>query len=191
MRHAALVDLGEAIAAAGTAVCRFNFPYREAGRRIPDRLPVLTACYRAVVEHVRTDPALAAPWIAIGGRSMGGRVASHLAADGLAVRGLVFLAFPLHPAGRPGTARAAHLAAIGAPMLFVQGTRDSLAAWELLEPLVRSLPTATLHRVDGANHALAVPKRQRPSAAVVAEVHETIVAWLADPTRSGTRAASR
>jgi len=177
-----LVRLAGALARAGLAACRFNFAYREAGRRIPDRLPALIACYRAVVEHVRTDPALAAPWIAIGGRSLGGRVASHLVAEGLAVRGLVFLAFPLHPPGRPGTARATHLASVTVPMLFVQGTRDRLAEWSLLEPLVRSLPAATLHAVDGADHALAVPKRARSAEHVDGEVEDAVVSWLAGRT---------
>lgn len=130
MDHPSLVGLAVAVARAGFVVCRFDFPYRCAGRRLPDRLPALTAAYGAVVEHVRTDAAFNAPWIAIGGRSMGGRVASHLAAAGVAVHGLVFLAFPLHPAGRPATFRAAHLPGIAAPMLFVQGTRDALATWE-------------------------------------------------------------
>jgi predicted alpha/beta-hydrolase family hydrolase len=178
MHYAPLVRIADAVARAGFVACRFNFAYREAGRRLPDRLPALTACYRAVVEHVGAEPALAAPWIAIGGRSLGGRVASHLAADGLAVRGLVFLAFPLHPAGRPGITRAAHLWSITVPMLFVQGTRDALAAWALLEPLVRSLPTATLHVVDGADHALAVPKRARGAESVGAEIEEAVVSWL-------------
>jgi predicted alpha/beta-hydrolase family hydrolase len=178
MDYAPLVRIADAVAGAGFVVCRFNFAYREAGRRLPDRLPALTACYQAVVEHVRRDPRLAAPWIAIGGRSLGGRVASHLAADGLDVRALVCLAFPLHPAGHPGTGRAAHLLAITAPMLFVQGTRDALADWTLLEPLVRALPTATLQIVDGANHALTVPNRVRAAGAVAGEVEQGIVAWL-------------
>jgi predicted alpha/beta-hydrolase family hydrolase len=178
MNARALVRLAEAVARAGFAVCRFNFPYREAGRRLPDRLPALVACYRGIVEHVRSDGALAAPWIAIGGRSLGGRVASHLAAEGVVVHGLVFLAFPLHPPGRPATARATHLASIAAPMLFVQGTRDRLAEWSLLEPLVRALPGATLHAVDGADHALTVPKRARDAGQVAQEVEGAVVSWL-------------
>jgi predicted alpha/beta-hydrolase family hydrolase len=127
---------------------------------------------------VRVDAALAPPWIALGGRSLGARVASHLPAEGLAVRGLVFLAFPLHPAGRPGTTRGAHLPSITTPMLFVQGTRDALAEWSLLEPLVRSLPAATLHAVAGADHALAVRARLRAPESVGAEIEQTVVSWL-------------
>jgi predicted alpha/beta-hydrolase family hydrolase len=179
MHHASLVRLGDAVARAGFVVCRFNFPYREAGRRLPDRLPTLVAAFRAVEAHVRTDPALGVSWLALGGRSLGGRVASHVAAGASAARGLVFLAFPLHPANRPGTERAAHLGAIGVPMLFVQGTRDALARWELLAPTVDALPNATLHRIDDADHALAVPKRVRPPAAVADEIHATVTGWLA------------
>lgn len=176
MDHPSLVGLAEAVAAAEIAVVRFDFPYRVAGRRIPDRMPALVASWGAVVDHARE--ALAPPWIAIGGRSMGGRAASHLVASGVPVRGLVFLSFPLHPAGRPGTERAAHLAGIDVPMLFVQGTRDALARWDLLEPLVRSLPRATLHAIADADHSLAVPKRRRAPGLVVAEIHATVVAWL-------------
>jgi predicted alpha/beta-hydrolase family hydrolase len=178
MRHAVLVRLSDTVAQAGFAVCRFNFAYREAGRRVPDRMPALLATYGAVVERLRHDSALAAPWIAIGGRSLGGRVASHLAAEGCAVRGLVFLAFPLHPAGRPAATRAAHLPSVSAPMLFVQGTRDALADLTLLEPLVRSLPAATLHVVDGADHSLAVRKRERPADEVAGEIEGAVVSWL-------------
>ena len=178
MHSPALARTARAIAAAGFVACRFNFAYREAGRRLPDRLPALTACYTAVLEHVRSDPAGAPAWIAIGGRSLGGRVATHLAASGTHVRGLVLLAFPLHPAGRPATSRATHLGSIGVPMLFVQGTRDALAEWSLLEPLVRTLPSATLHVVDGADHSLAVPKRLRTPESVDAEVDGAVVRWL-------------
>src|SRR5262249_67454 len=178
MHSAALVRTARAVAAAGFTACRFNFAYREAGGRLPDRLPALVACYTAVLDHVRSDATLAPAWIAIGGRSLGGRVATHLGASGTAVRGIVLLAFPLHPAGRPGTTRADHLAGIEVPMLFVQGTRDALAEWPLFEPLVRALPTATLHVVDGADHSLALPKRVRSPDSVGHEIDEAVVSWL-------------
>jgi predicted alpha/beta-hydrolase family hydrolase len=185
MHHASLVHLGDAVVAAGFVVCRFNFPYREAGRRLPDRMPTLVAAFRAVEEHLRADPALGVSWLALGGRSLGGRVASHLVAGGSAARALVFLAFPLHPADRPGTERAAHLGAIAVPMLFVQGTRDALARWDLLAPTVAALPNATLHRIADADHALTVPKRLRPPAEVAGEIHATVTGWLADLARRG------
>src|SRR5215475_4093409 len=125
--HASLAGIQTGLADAGWTTVTFDFPYREAGRRIPDRQPVLERCWRAVLDAVQTDARLAPPWIAIGGRSMGGRIASHVAAAGAPVNGLVFLGFPLHPAGRPGVERVAHLPSIAVPMLFVQGARDALA----------------------------------------------------------------
>jgi hypothetical protein len=178
MDHPALVDLARALADGGFVACRFDFPYRAAGRRLPDRLPALVAAYRSVVEHLRADPALRITWLALGGRSMGGRVATHLAASGVPLDALVLLSFPLHPAGRPSTTRAVHLPALAVPMLFVQGTRDALATWDLLAPLVTALPQATLHAVEGADHALAVPKRRRDPTAVAAEIREAVVGWL-------------
>lgn len=131
-RHPSLVRVQEGLRDAGWPVVLFNFPYREAGKRVPDARPALEGCWRAVIGAVRAEPRLAPPWIVIGGRSMGGRIASHVAAEGADVRGLVFLAFPLHAAGRPSTERATHLSRITVPMLFVQGTRDSLADRTLL-----------------------------------------------------------
>jgi hypothetical protein len=179
LSHPSLARLAEAVVDAGFVVCRFNFPYRDAGRRMPDRMPTLVACFRAVEEHVRTDATLGVSWLALGGRSLGGRVASHLAAGGSAARGLVFLAFPLHPAKRPGIERAAHLGAISVPMLFVQGTRDALARWDLLAPTVDGLPNATLHRIVDGDHALTVPKRVCPPAVLAEEIEATVVGWLA------------
>jgi len=123
MHSPALARTARAVAAAGFVACRFNFAYREAGRRLPDRLPALTACYTAVLEHVRSDPAGAPAWIAIGGRSLGGRVATHLAASGTHVRGLVLLAFPLHPPGKPESSRAGELDP-ARPTLIVNGDKD-------------------------------------------------------------------
>jgi predicted alpha/beta-hydrolase family hydrolase len=113
---------------------------------------------------------------------MGGRIASHVAADGTDVadvRGLLFLAFPLHPAGRPGTERAAHLARIALPMLFVQGSRDALAEPALLSTVLRDLPRATLHEIAGADHGFRVPRRSgRDDASVRAEVIDAATTWL-------------
>jgi len=178
MQHPSLVRLGEAVVDAGFVVCRFDFPYRCAGRRMPDRMPTLVACFRAVEEHVRADPTLGVSWLALGGRSLGGRVASHLAASGSVARGLVFLAFPLHPANRPGIERAAHLGAITVPMLFVQGTRDALARWDLLAPTVAALPNAALHRIVDGDHALTVPKRVCAPAVLMQDIHAAVVGWL-------------
>jgi uncharacterized protein len=178
-RHASLTGIQEALADAGWPTVTFNFPYREAGRRIPDPRPVLEGCWRFVLDAVRKEPRLAPPWVVIGGRSMGGRIASHVAADGADVRGLVFLAFPLHPAGRPGTERAAHLARIAVPMLFVQGSKDTLAEPALLAAVLRELPRATLHEIAGADHTFRIPRRAgRDDASVRAEVVGAVIAWL-------------
>jgi len=177
--HPALVGIRDALAESGWSTMLFNFPYREAGRRVPDARPVLERCWRAVLERVRAEPRLAPPWVVIGGRSMGGRIASHVAADGADVRGLVFLSFPLHAAGRPGVERAAHLSRIAVPMLFVQGTKDALADPALLAGVLRDLPGATLHEIQDADHGFRVPRRSgRSEASVRAEVVAAVTAWL-------------
>jgi len=178
-RHPSLVRLQEGLRDAGWSTVLFNFPYREAGKRVPDARPVLESCWRAVIDAVRAEPRLAPPWIVIGGRSMGGRIASHVAADGADVRGLVFLAFPLHAAGRPGTERAAHLSRIRVPMLFVQGTRDALADRTLLRGVLADLPLATVHEIPDADHSFRVPRRSgRDDDSVRADVVRTITEWL-------------
>src|SRR5262245_12124750 len=181
-RHASIVAIQDGLAAAGWPAVVFNFLYRERGKRVPDPRPVLERCWIAVLDAVRREPRLAPPWVVIGGRSMGGRIASHVAADGTDVadvRGLLFLAFPLHPAGRPGTERAAHLARIALPMLFVQGSRDTLAEPALLSTVLRDLPRATPHAFGGADHGFRVPRRSgRDDASVRAEVVEAATAWL-------------
>jgi uncharacterized protein len=179
MRHPSLVAIQTALALAGVATATFDFPYRARGARAPDRLPTLVAAYRAVLDALRRDPAVAAGRIVIGGRSLGGRVASHVAAEGASVDGLVFLAFPLHPPGKPGIERAAHLGRIGAPMLFVQGTRDAFARADLLARVLRGLPRATLHAIPDADHGFRVPKRTgRTEADVRDEAVRAILGWL-------------
>jgi hypothetical protein len=177
--HASLSGIQTGLADAGWTTVTFDFPYREAGRRIPDRQPVLEGCWRAVLDAVRTDARLAPPRIAIGGRPMGGRIASHVAAAGAPVNGLVFLGFPLHPAGRPGVERAAHLPSISVPMLFVQGTRDALAEPALLAGVLARLPHATLHSIEGADHSFRVSRRGgRTEETVRAEIVTVVTGWL-------------
>ena len=177
--HPSLSGIQTGLADAGWTTVTFDFLYREAGRRIPDRQPVLERCWRAALDAVQADARLAPPWIAIGGRSMGGRIASHLAAAGAPVNALVFLGFPLHPAGRPGVERAAHLPSIAVPMLFVQGTRDALAEPALLAGVLERLPRATLHTIEGADHSFRVPKRGgRTEQAVRDEIVKVVADWL-------------
>ena len=177
--HASLSSIQAGLADAGWTTVTFDFPYREAGRRIPDRQPVLERCWRAVLDAVQTDSRLAPPWVAIGGRSMGGRIASHVAAAGTRVKGLVFLGFPLHPAGRPAVERAAHLPSIAVPMLFVQGTRDALAERAFLAGVLAELPRATLHDIEGADHSFRVPRRAgRTEETVRDEIVKVVADWL-------------
>src|SRR5207249_1859279 len=131
----------------------------EARRRTPDPRPVLERCHRAVLDAVAADRALLPPWIAIGGKSLGGRIASYLAAAGAPVRGVFFLGYPLHPAGKPDQLRADHLPSVPVPMLFVKGTRDSLCDFERLREVLRGMPRATLHVVEGGDHSFRLPRR--------------------------------
>ena len=174
-----LVATQMALADAGYPAVTFNFPYREAGKKMPDARPVLERCYHAVLDAVRADPALAPARVVIGGRSMGGRMASYLAAAGAPVHGLLLLGYPLHPAGRPDALRADHLAAIPVPMLFVQGTRDALAGLDLLGSVLAPLPRATLHLIEDGDHSFKVPRRSgRSEEDVRRDVAGAITAWL-------------
>ena len=177
-RHPSLVRMAEALAARGRRVVLYNFPYKESGRAGPDPPAVLEATTRAVGEYARSM--LGALRLVHGGRSMGGRIASQVVAGGAPADALVFLAYPLHPPGKPDVLRDAHLPAITVPMLFVQGTRDDFARPDLLESLLARLgQRATLHRLDDADHSFRVPKRSGRSAAEVeAEVHRVVVDWL-------------
>jgi predicted alpha/beta-hydrolase family hydrolase len=178
-RDALLGTVQARLAAAGTIAVAFNFPYRERGRWPPDRRPVLDAAYGRVLDAIRADADLAVPHVVVGGRSLGGRVASHLAAAGAPVSGVVCLAFPLHPPRRPATERAAHLPQVRVPMLFVQGTRDPLADWSLMQRVVAPLEHVTVHAIEDADHSFALPRRHgRSAAAVHAEIAEVVARWV-------------
>jgi len=140
-----------ALGARGTDVVRFNFPYRSRGSRLPDRMPELKAAFAAVVEPLRDDGRK----LIIGGRSMGGRVATMLAADGFACDGLLLFAYPLHPAGQPEKLRDAHLPRIKVPVLCFNGTRDKLCTRELMEAALKGVTTDwQMHWLEGADHSL-------------------------------------
>lgn len=175
---ASLVHLAERLAATGRTVLLFNFPYSEAGRRVPDRAPILEATIAAVARAAREH--LGAERLVLGGRSMGGRMASQAVAAGLAADGLLLLAYPLHPPGKPEKLRDAHLPRIQQPMLFVQGTRDAFARWDLLEATIQSLgPRATLQPIEEGDHSFGVPKRVgRTPAEIDATILNAIEGWL-------------
>jgi uncharacterized protein len=159
MAHRSMQAIAEGFAGRGLATLRFDFPFMEAGRKRVDPRPVATA---RVAEAMAEAAELTALPLWLGGHSFGGRMASHAVLDhGLSPRGLLFCAFPLHAAGKPGTDRARHLGAIGLPMLFLSGTRDALAERVLLEPLVAELPAAELHWLETADHGYRVSKRAR------------------------------
>jgi uncharacterized protein len=152
-----LRGLGKRLADLGIAALRFNFPYREAGRKAPGAQQHSESCYREVAEHARIE---GVP-LYCGGKSYGGRMATHIAAQGFEVAGLVLLSYPLHPPGRPERLRDAHLKDITAPMLFMQGTRDPFASPDLLAATIASLPNATHVPIDGGDHSLRVKGRKR------------------------------
>ena len=162
----------DAVATRGVRVVRFNLPYVEAGRKTPGPQARDEACWRDVATALRGR----AKRLILGGRSYGGRMATHVVADGVACDGLVLLAYPLHPPGKRDELRTAHLASIVVPTLFLSGTRDAFAEWPLLAAAVAAVPRATLHRIEGADHGHAV--RGRPVAAVADELAEATVAWL-------------
>ena len=159
MKHRSMQAIADAFGRHGIATLRFDFPFIEAGRRRVDAKEVSTASIAAACEEATRRTSLPL-WL--GGHSFGGRMASHAVIDeGLEPRGLIFCSFPLHPPGRPGTGRAAHLSGLSLPILFLSGTRDALAERALLEPLVCGLATAELHWLDTADHGYKVLKRSR------------------------------
>jgi uncharacterized protein len=154
-----------ALEARGIDVVRFNFPYRERGSRLPDRMPELKAAFAAVVEPLRGKGKLI-----LGGRSMGGRVATMLAADGFACDGLLLFAYPLHPAGKPEKLRDAHLPAIRVPVLCFNGTRDALCTQQLMERALAGVTTDWQQRwLEGAQHSLKGEALMQQMADVVAD----------------------
>src|SRR6266853_5707680 len=183
MTHPFMERLSTELASVGVATLRYQFPYMEERRRIPDAPAVLTATVVAAVQAA----AKAAPGLPLlaGGKSMGGRMTSQAAAehslDGAldGVRGLVFFGFPLHPPNRPATKRADHLAKVTAPMLFLQGTRDTFADLQLVRPVCAKLGSrATLHVIETADHSFHVLKKSgRSDAEVLRELAETTVSW--------------
>ena len=181
--HAFMVSYAHAFAERGIETITFNFPYMERGRRFPDRAPVLEACYGAVIDAVRRRAGHARPRLVIGGKSMGGRIATQLAAQdearASALAGIVCLGYPLHPPGRPDRQRTAHLPQIPCPLLIVQGSHDGFGSPAALQPIVEGLPHAALHVVDGGDHSFKVSKRSwRPQDTVHTAVQGEVVRWM-------------
>jgi hypothetical protein len=199
-----MTGFAAALAARGLEVVTFNFPFTERGKKLPDPQPVLESCYRSVLAHVAADPALGTLPLFIGGKSLGGRIASHVAAARDAddsgagtwwdrLRGLVFLGYPLHPPGKPQQVRVSHLPQITQPMLIVQGAKDAFGTPDELRLFFDVLPShSDLYIVEQGNHSLDVPKRSGiPQAQVFAQAQDRIVEWITGRVSSARRGASR
>jgi hypothetical protein len=186
MQHSFMESLSTALADVHVATFRYQFPYMEQHRHVPDSPAVLTSTVVAAVA-IAHQLAPSLPLIA-GGKSMGGRMTSQAAAKNSLgpARGLVFFGFPLHPPKRPSTKRGEHLSEVKLPMLFLQGTRDTLADLTLLRPICDKLGSlATLHIIDSADHAFHVLKRSgKTDSEVLQELAQTTVAWTASISAS-------
>lgn len=178
-----MVRLASGLSTRGLDAVTFNFLYTEQKRRAPDRTDKLEACYRAAIETARAYSPFEGNAMFIGGKSMGGRIATHLAAtDSANIHGVVVLGYPLHPPGKPDQLRTAHLPHIRVPMLFVQGARDSFGTPIELQPILDRLRSAvTLRVVERADHSLAVAKNAKPPTDQIYEdVQDAIRTWVSD-----------
>ena len=179
MNHEFMVDFQTRLTEVGNLTIRFNFPYKEQGRRAPDRRPRLEATFRAVLKGLR-DSRLNAARVFIGGKSMGGEIASYLAASGEDVSGLVFLGYPLHPPNRRQQLRTSHWEEIRCPALFIQGTRDALCGLDLLSTELNKFGGLTqVHVVEGGDHSFKTLKKlDRTPVQVRDEISQEIQQWL-------------
>lgn len=175
MHHPFMQTVAEGLADEGHAVVRFNFVYAERGRRAPDKQPVLEETYRTVLGSLD-----AADRVVIGGKSMGGRIASHIVATGTPTDGLLFLGYPLHPPGKPERIRDAHLHDISIPMLFIEGTRDPFCPLETLERVRGELTAPTqLAVIDDGDHSFKVRKSSgRSTDDALREVIDAAARWI-------------
>lgn len=163
----------------GLDALTFNFLYKEQGRSVPDPKPRLESCYRAVIDAAVKHKQLKGNELVIGGKSMGGRIASQVAAENSqGIAGLVYLGYPLHPPGRPDKLRDEHLKDIKAPMLFVQGSRDAFGTEEEIRSIIKKhhLP-ATLYVIESGDHSFKVPKSVKPQQQVYEEVMDEVARW--------------
>ena len=182
--HPWMLKVARALEKHGIGVVRFNFPYKEAGKNVPDKAAVLEAHFAKVWKEAAASakgPMFAA------GKSMGGRVASQVAAAGgfdPAPAALIFFGYPLHPPGKPAQRRDAHLPRISVPMLFLHGTRDPFGTPEEMTSLTATLPTSTLHIVDGGDHSLVASKRASAGGDSVELAVETATHWIASAVKT-------
>lgn len=177
MQHPFLVGFAAGLRAQGFTTVRFNFPYIEAGRRMPGPASHAVATWRAVVEWIRAEAPDAPVWAC--GKSYGGRMASMAVAEGLKVEGLVYLGYPLHPPGKPEKPRIEHLPAVGPPQLFVEGTNDPFVQpLSQLEEAVASCQDARIAWIDGGGHSFEVKGRKRPADEVGEQLAPLVAEFL-------------
>jgi len=184
--HPFLVGFTQALNDEGVATLRFNFPYREAGRRVPDRAPTTIAAWRAAVDLAIARSPGEHVWA--GGKSFGGRMAAMAVAAGMPAAGLVFLGYPLHPPGKPEAMRDEHLYGIDLPMLFLQGSRDPFATRGELDQVVERIGnTATVQWLPEANHSFEIRRTTRTPAEVGASLAPAVARFLRgiDPPTAG------
>jgi hypothetical protein len=180
-RHPFIVNVARRLAMAGIEVVTFNFLYTEQKRRVPDSTSALEHCFRRVIESVQQSADR--PEVFIGGKSMGGRIAMHLAAQGDRLQGVFALGYPLHPPGKPQQQRSAHLPAISIPVLLVQGERDPFGTPSELAPVIKTMNApVSLEVVRGGDHSLGV--RGVPSEQLYDRVSMQIAAWVRANTQS-------
>ncbi|CEA09343.1 Alpha/beta hydrolase family protein [Arthrobacter saudimassiliensis] len=178
MEHPFMVGFTDALNGGGAATLRFNFPYREAGKKFPDKAPTAIATWRAVMDAAQERAADGEPVWACG-KSFGGRMASMAVAEGMPAAGLIYLGYPLHPPGKPEKLRDEHLYALTLPMLFLQGTRDPFALPGELEPVAERIgANARVERIEGGDHSFNVTGNKRPPADVGAGLAATVLEFL-------------
>jgi predicted alpha/beta-hydrolase family hydrolase len=172
-----MVRVAKGMATRGVTTATFDFLYIEQRRSAPDRPPVLEQRWREVLAEAKGRKEFSELPLAIGGKSMGGRIASHIAAQGVdGVSAVVFLGYPLHPPGKPEQRRDAHLPSIALPMLFVQGTRDAFGTSDEIAALMPSLQHPTLHVVTGGDHSFKITAKGRVDP--LDEIMDAVASWL-------------
>ena len=177
MEHPFLTGLTDALNDGGAATLRFNFPYREAGKKFPDKAPVAVEAWKAAMNAAIARGDGMPVWAA--GKSFGGRMASIAVADGMPAAGLVYLGYPLHPPGKPEKLRDEHLYGLTLPMLFLQGTRDPFALPGELEPVAERIgANARLDRVEGGNHSFEIRGNKRPPEVIGAALAEPVLRFI-------------
>ncbi len=182
-----MVDTARGLSSRGIDIVTFNFPYMELKKKVPDKADVLEAAFRAAIAAVRQRPALAksSKRLFLGGKSMGGRMSSHVAStwddqrDGGPLAGLVLLGYPLHPPGRPQQLRTAHLPQIRVPMLFIQGSKDVFGSPEELRPILAELPAkTTLVPIEGGDHSFTVSRSPLKQSPVDTDWLDRVAHWI-------------